>query len=416
MKQYIASSVVSVDSLPDPSPTGKSVYYLHKFEPSDSHCYDNLFRDLDKAQEKLQTEKQSFRKRKFNNDLRIYEDGDYNPASSVPPYLEHNAGTWGDLESQKNDLSYALNLSAQCKKSVVWFVGENTGNHYIKQIECRKHWCPDCGGKGGHIHKNRIHSILNRMNIDEYNIRQFVLTIPESLRQDMKSRANLDRLEKYAKDLTEKFFGEPQFDRLGHVKKYKLKKGAISYLHLFGDNELGVLKPHINLHVLESKDTKMILSDSILESIKKFWLKKLKNFDESLTAADVHYKFRIKIAHKLHAIKYMSRPWGLENMNSVDDETKRFLVFDMAGFKYVRFWGALANCNYKDEMTLPAEKEKCEKIINEELKAIFISSFDMESWKKRLIKIDDGFYRVLKGGENEPETSKERTKNDQRTD
>lgn len=312
------------------------------------------------------------------------------------PYLEYNALTRGDFDC--NDLQYKIGLANQCKKSVVWFLGESTGLTYVKKIECRKHWCPECGGKGGHIHKSRIHSALNRFDVDQYNFRQLVLTIPESLRDIMRDRNNIEKAEGYVKQLAEKFFGKPIFDKNGHVRKYKLEKGVISYVHLFGDQEVGVFKPHINLHILESISEKLVLSESILNSIRKYWLKKLQNFDETLTVVDVHYKFRIKKGHKLHAIKYMTRPWGVDDFQMCDDDLKSFLVMDMSGFQYLRFWGALANCNYKDDMNLQEETEKCQDKVGEKLTAVLISPFNHESWAKRMIEIDKDFYLIFEKG------------------
>lgn len=328
------------------------------------------------------------------------------------PYLEYNAPTRGDF-GFIDSYEYKLAVSGQCQKSVVWFLGESSGLHYVKKIDCRKHWCPVCGGKDGNIHKNRIHSVLKRVDVDQFNIRQFVLTVPESLRDKLKDRESINKLILYSKQLTEKFFGVPVFDKRGHVKKYHLEKGCISYLHLFGDEQSGVYKPHVNVHILEDKKTKLILSESILNSIRKYWLKKLRQFDESLSVVDVHYKFRINKGHKLHAIKYMTKAWGVDDFNQCDDELKKFLVMEMSGFQYLRFWGALANCNYKDEFNCNEEKADCESKVGEKLTALYITPFNDLSWSNRMVEIDKGFYLILQKEKkkNEPEKRKGKEKN-----
>lgn len=310
-------------------------------------------------------------------------------AERVSPYLEDNAQTWGDFEIKSK-----IALAGQCGKSVVWFTGQSTGLTYVKKIDCHKFWCPTCGGRNGKIHKHRIHSILKRFDIENYNLRQLVLTVPDTIRQKLMSRENLNLLFSYSKQLAEKFFGEPVFDKKGHVKKYKLTKGVISYLHMFGE-EAGIYKPHINLHILEEKTIKLKLDEGTLKAINKYWLKKLRNFEPSLDVVDTHYKFRCLKSHKLHAVKYMSRPAGIDDFNMLSDEMKKFMIMDLNAFLYLRFYGALANCNYKDEFDVQEEQAECESKCGENLIRGQITSFDEESWKNRMVKVDEGFYIIL---------------------
>lgn len=386
-----------------PLPDGKSEIFeddlkgvITSFNP-EVHFSDVIIKDFEivPRRKEKNIEKLLFRERITGKSFVEQENGS--------PYLEYNAQTQGDLE-----IEYKVNLQNQCQKSVVWFIGENTGDQYVKKIDCRKQWCPVCGGKGGTIHKSRLHSIFNRFDVDKYNLRQFVFTIPESLRELFLDRENLNLLISYVKQTIERFFGVPVFDKKGHIKKYKLEKGIIFYLHLFGDNEPGVYKPHINVHILEDKKEKLALDNSVLESIKKYYLRKIKKFDETLTTVDVHYKFRITKGQVLHALKYMSRPWNREDFEAIKNENlKKLLVVDLNGFQYLRFLGALSNCNYKDEMSLPEVQAECESKIEEKLMPVCISPFDENKWKDSLVEIDDGFYRIKKKGlDNEPEKRK----------
>ncbi|MEN6461030.1 MAG: hypothetical protein ABFC94_06660 [Syntrophomonas sp.] len=252
-----------------------------------------------------------------------------------------------------------------------------------------------------------MHSLLSRINPELYNLRQFVFTIPESLRYEISSREGLNYLIKATKQTIEKFFGEPVFDALGHVKKYKLNKGVISYLHVFGETA-GIFKPHVNIHIIEEKNVILKLSESILESIKKYWLKKLKKLDESLEVADVHYSFRNTAKKVGHALKYMCRPWNAADLDAAPENIQKMLVMDMSGFQYLRYWGALSNCRYKDEITPSEQVEEKESLIKEELIPLFIAPFDLKSWENKLEKIEDGFYRLKeKVNQNEEKTIKE---------
>jgi len=313
---------------------------------------------------------------------------------AAAPYLDINAHEGGDY-----DFRYAENIPNVCGKQVIWFEGEISGDNYLKRVDCRKHWCPECGGKGGHIHKSRLHSILNRVNADFYNVRQLVFTIPESLRDTFKDREKLNDLFKMTKQVIEKRFGEAIFDKKGHVRKYRLDKPAIAYLHAFGDEAPGVFKPHINVHILESKKVLLKLSESYLQEIKDDWLKKLKKYDSSLLVVDVNYSF---VTHKgkiIHKFKYMSRPWSKTDYDNIQDESlKHLLVMDLLGFQYLRYWGKLSNRTYKDEMILTEIIEEAEVKVNEKLIFRFWALINLESYKNVLIEIDDGFYRIKKKG------------------
>ena len=316
------------------------------------------------------------------------------PGSS---YLEYNARTMGDLENNKKvlELRYQENLKNVCGKSVVWFAGEKTNSFYQKQIDCRKHWCPVCGGKGGKIHNSRLHAILNRADFNKYNLRQFVFTVPEGLRDLLSDRENLSKAIKSLKSVIEKFFGVPQFDKKGWIKHYDLKKGVVFYFHAFGDEAPGVYKPHFNIQVFENKSVKLKLGAAELELIKKLWLKELKKFDKNIDVVDVHYSFRNNVKKNVHSIKYMCKPWSAVDYAAIDDlDLKKFLVSEMSGFQYVRFWGSIANCKYRDEMTVPAQVEEVENKAGEKLVPLFIAPFDYNSWAEKLEQIDDGFYRV----------------------
>jgi len=323
-------------------------------------------------------------------------------ADMVPdcsPYIYHNALTNRDFLSSeyKRDFRYKENLVNVCGKSVVWLQGAVSEDFYVKKIDCRKSWCPVCGGKGGKIHNSRLHAILSRVNLNFYNLRQFVFTFPQELREILKNKKNLSLAAGFLKKIIEKEFGEIELDKHGHINGYKLKKGVDVYFHLFGDEQPGVYKPHLNVHIFEDKKEKLRISPELLDRIKQAWLKKLKYFDESITVVDVHYSFQIGIKKKIHRLKYMSRPWSAADYAAIDDdELKKFLVVEMSGFQYLRFWGAMANCKYRDDMRAPEQIKEVENKAGEKLMPLFIASFDDTAWINRLEKLDDGFYRVKK--------------------
>jgi len=379
-----------------------TVYKLKKFIPPDSSCYDELFRDISKHQEVRARRSKDISKILLKERISGKSISD---SQESEPYLDINAQEGGDF-----DLRYAENLPKNCGLNVIWFEGETSGNEYVKKVDCRKQWCPICGGKNGKVHKSRMHSILSRVNPNLFNIRQFVFTIPEILRPVFQDREKLSELFSMSKQVIEKYFGSPDFDKKGHIKKYHLEKPVIAYLHAFGDQAPGVFKPHINIHILEAKTEKLKLSDSILQSIKKSWLKKLKKYEASLEVVDVQYSFITKKGKFLHKLKYMCRPWSKEDFDNIQDESlKRLMVLDLSGFQYLRYWGKLSNRTYKDEMDLSEIKQECESKIEEKLiQRSNVTPMNFESYKHILTEIDEGFYLVTRRGQgNEPENKKE---------
>lgn len=383
---------------PDRDHSTQNIYNLEKFDSSVTFRYNELFKQIEQNQEHRKTFKKDIKKRLLTE--RISGVWGFGSAEGFS-YLEHNAQTRGDFyNTDIIDLKYAENITRSCKSNAIWFQGEQSQEYYLKVLDCRKQWCPECGGKNGTIHNSRLHAILTRFDPNKYWLRQFVFTIPEHIRIEVMTKKELKYLYESAKEIIEKYFGEPQFDKKGHVKRYKLHKGAIGYLHLFGDTP-GIFKPHINVHVIEQKNTILKLDAELLGAIKQSWAKKLRKINPLIDVVDVHYSFRNSPKKVMHAIKYMSRPWSADDFNAITDEKlKRLLVIELSGFQYLRFWGAMASCKYKDEMDLTEIQVEAERKVNEPLRTLFIAPFNLSSWKEYLDEIEVGFYKIKKKGLN----------------
>lgn len=260
---------------------------------------------------------------------------------------------------------YKLNL---CGNAAVIHEGQTTHKNYYHKMRCKKHFCPICGGKKGVIHKTRIQAVNKRVDLTKYNLRQFVFTVPEECREVFRSRAGLNRLLSAGKRLVQKAFGKDS--------------AAIGYIHLFGDprpedpgHELK-FNPHVNIHIVENGQKALKLDPLFLDRIKKAWLRSLVHMGCSgIDSVDVHYSFRIKERHKRHSLKYMSRPtWGSEHIQ--DAALQYLLVVELKGFQYIRFWGALANSNYKETefQTTAEEKVEFESVVGEKLRKIGFDS------------------------------------------
>jgi hypothetical protein len=138
----------------------------------------------------------------------------------------------------------------------------------------------------------------------------------------------------------------------------------------------------------------------------KYWLKKLQKFDSELEVVDTFFSFRIGPAKCMHALKYMCRPWSVVDYEAIEDEKlKEFLVIHLSGFHYLRFWGALADKRFKDEMSLPEVTAEAEIKVGEKLKMLFVAPFDQVMWSGKIDLIADGLYRVRKRNSVEDEIS-----------
>jgi hypothetical protein len=259
---------------------------------------------------------------------------------------------------------------------------------YMNPIDCRKAWCPKCGGKGGKVHKARKKAIRDRIDIDRLNLRYLVLTVPERFRHLFMSRKGLNGLTRAARRLTGMAFGE--------------KTGAAYSWHLYGDKDPWKFNPHLNVVVPEEKSVKLKLSRADLDDIKTTWKRSLIGLGcVGIDAVDVFYEFRIKAAHKGHLIKYVARPtWDAETLNHVDEAEQWFLVLGLKGFRYVNFWGTLSNRLYRESMgqTIREAKQTAEELIGKKLhfRGVFPVNVELMLSNGHIVQVYDGLYKIVK--------------------
>lgn len=314
------------------------------------------------------------------------------------PYPETNGQT-GGVTSPDAVFASEKNRSNCCQKNAAWFQGVETGDFYLKPLDCYKQWCPICGGLGGVIHRTRQSAILSRVSLAEYDLRQLVLTVPEDVYESYKSRDSLNSLLSAGKRLVERYFGVPVFDSQGRIKKYRLDVGCIGYLHLFGDKNPDEFMPHVNIHIVVPKGEKLKISKQKLESMRDSWGRALRGMGRVCDQPNIFYSFRSKPGKAAHAIKYMCRPWTAENLEATSDDVKRLIVVQLKGFQYLRFWGALANCRYKDEMEIDEIQETVKTKIGEEINFLFIAEFERKCWDS-LQDLGDNYFKISGGSIN----------------
>jgi len=316
------------------------------------------------------------------------------------PYLDSQAWTGGveddvfpdesESYSEADDYNRELGIVHACQHTSV-ILSTDEFDDYFHPLDCRRAWCPICGGKNGRVHKARKRAIRKRIDIEKNHLRYFVFTVPEKYRMIFKSRDGLNQLFKGVRGIVKKYLGQ--------------SKGAVASVHLYGDKDKGKFNPHINVLIPESLSVKLKISPEMLDEIKNSWRRSLIGMGcVGCEVVDVFYEFRLKQAHKGHVIKYVVRPtWDSETLDLVDDDEKIFLVLRLKGFQYLRFWGDLANCKYREGVmeTLKEAIEECQELVGKRLHFRGVCNINVSEGLKSgfLIRVADGLYKrnKLKG-------------------
>lgn len=221
----------------------------------------------------------------------------------ISAYLDNKIGTeTGGVVSER-----------RCGRRAVLLQKRDEGKFFIKRVYCYRIDCPDCGGKGGRVHKRRARKMDRIMKYK--SLRQLVFTVPEKYWDRFRSRKGLNALRRIIRRVVEKHFPG---------------KGKIYYLHLRGDKD-GRFKPHWNVHVLEGSEVYLKLSGGELREIKEQYKRGLEGFlRERVDVVDVNYSFvyATEVRKKRHRIKYMSDP----SKNKIEG-------LDLEGFRFVRCEG-----------------------------------------------------------------------------
>ena len=164
-----------------------------------------------------------------------------------------------------------------------------------------------------------------------------VYTLPDEISQDKPDVDTLKALSKKAWDLTATHFKTP---------------GAMVRTHLMG-NALGKFHIHINVLFPILNDTgKGKVPQENLDRLRRSWTDFInKKFGKAYADTNINYNFcttKRKIRHK---IKYVVRPIvnSLE-FYSLNDEDRHYII-SLAGWHNTRWFGKLANCEYKKFLT-----------------------------------------------------------------
>jgi hypothetical protein len=283
--------------------------------------------------------------------------------SDQSPYLEDIANRGGALGYSDNDLvfdpendvwgepfdenrSRELEFEAElaktdyCGKRVLVYevIGSVNEQYKVKdglasRMMCGRSWCKICGKKGSITHKRSVSRIINKIekviNINDLTVSQLFLTVPKELRHRFESREMLASLRNIGNRLREKFFP----DKVGY-----------SQLHLFGDKEPGVFKPHLNIEMLNKKGEKLAIAPSVIDAIRESFRVRLRALLHCpVEKVVVYYNFKLFKSGVLNSINYMSRPCpNYDDMRILKEKNIdlfKMIVLDLKRFHMRSYFG-----------------------------------------------------------------------------
>lgn len=292
-----------------------------------------------------------------------------------------------------------INKADYCGKTYAKFtdVATETKKAY-KQLRCFKWWCPTCGGYNGELHKHKNLSVLKRINVEDYFIRQFVFTVPDSLRDKFKSKEMINSLLSLVQRLIEREFGDYIGDKRngkGRLKErqYQLNKPVVAYLHL--DGEGMKFNPHVNVHIFEEHGQSYKLPKEKLRRIAKSYRKALRQkLRETIEQVNCHYSYKVGSENVRKAIHYMSKPTDMEMIYHIDFDLQKLLCIDLKKMRFIRFWGEASNSKFKNNkkpsrvLEIKGEAYKFVEILSQ-------AEFEAETAGKRLSCSFQGLITIL---------------------
>lgn len=310
----------------------------------------------------------------------LYLTGGAIPAFDPPedgfPYLEPIELDRGGYKAR--DVVHA------CGTSNIKFRGTESDKRFFKRMYCMKAFCPKCNRKRGRLERRRVQAVYKRLpkRLAGIFLRQWVFTVPASLRGEVKTKDRLNQLTRSVTRIIKQFYGG---------------KGWIDYIHLVG--EKGEFAPHINVHIPEYyKDAegnaageKWVESQERIDQINARWRMALTGIighTIDIENSVVHYSFRKTRRHMMHAIRYMARASFDYQEDMID-----FIAEDLKGFQFVRFGGIMRNGKYKDAGLSRAEMEKAAGERLEFIDIITTREIDMMYMAGDLEEIAPGLYR-----------------------
>jgi len=253
-------------------------------------------------------------------------DLDLNPIQAKRLYKEQLI-QWLDSHNYTNE-SYRI---SNCGRTFVHLECSN-GHEKYARMHCNREYCPTCGQKGSRLHKKRTARAMDRL-IWAPVLGYLVFTLPDEISNSRPDLETLKALSKKAWQIVSQNFDAP---------------GSMVRTHLMG-NCLGKLHIHINvLFPIVNNTGRGMIEKEQLARVRQIWTNYINGlFNMSCKETNVHYNFVTTKRQIRHKIKYVVRPivnalefYSLQDIN-------RHYIMSLAGWHNTRWFGKLANCEYR---------------------------------------------------------------------
>jgi len=216
---------------------------------------------------------------------------------------------------------------------------EEEPHDFAKVCICNREWCREadgrCGGDGGAAHQRRKARWLSKA-YKMGGMGGFVLTLPEEVRDQYRTRRALGDLGTAAKRM---------------MQRHGYKRGLRRW-HFFGEDHrdhdyVDSPKYHPHLEVLVDGG---YLRKKQLQAIKRSWANILK---VPVSRINIHYKYvqPDDTRRKLHRISYALRP------TFTDCRWDEELAYELIGFHNAQTWGSTADWSGPDLWEVPAGED-----------------------------------------------------------
>lgn len=230
------------------------------------------------------------------------------------------AGFWREAESVEN-----------CGSTFVHLKDQN-GHEKYARTHCNMDYCPICGKIGSKAHNKRATRAMDRLiwaNVLGY----MVFTLPKEVSINMPDSDTLSGLSKKAWEIVKKNFSAP---------------GGMARVHLLGE-EPESLHIHINVvFPIVMEGNKGEVPQETLSKVREEWTEYVnKVFGLCYENTNAFYKFDYQEGRKIHTVRYVLRPIVTPEKFLTLPEGDRVKVLKLRGWHNTRWFGRLANSQYR---------------------------------------------------------------------
>jgi len=254
------------------------------------------------------------------------------PVSDLNPIQTRNLDLWITSAWLKtNGYGDIASRMENCGTSFAHLKCSQGHDKYVR-LHCKQDFCPKCGQKWSGPHKRRATRAMDRLiwgNVVGY----MIYTLPEEVSAQRPDKTALSYLSKKAWEITKSNFDTD---------------GAMVRTHLMGE-ESAKLHIHFNvLFPLRSSKGLGKVPQEVLNKVRQEWGDVINGFFElNHKQMNSYYNFVWEFGKKIHKVKYVMRAIvTTRKFVGLSSEDKHY-VLSLKGWHNTRWFGKLANSQYK---------------------------------------------------------------------